>query len=53
MGDAVCKLCGDPITDYVGMWCFGCRAYVCDDHPQTIWGEHNPEDHDKTGGDDE
>lgn len=44
-----CRLCGEDIEDVEGMWCFGCKSFICDDHPQSPWGRHDPEAHDTDG----
>jgi hypothetical protein len=53
MNEVECKLCGEPIKEYVeGSWCFGCKAFICDNHPQRPWGKHLPEAHDAVDSDD-
>ena len=41
-----CKLCREEIVDDVDAWCYGCRAYICDEHPYMPWGKHDIEEHD-------
>lgn len=45
VADSECFLCGSGIFED-GLFCFGCRTYICSQHPQTPWGRHKPEDHD-------
>lgn len=40
-----CTLCGGTVHPE-NDWCFGCRSFVCIDHPQTPFGTHEAEDHD-------
>jgi hypothetical protein len=44
-----CFLCENFIgdTDTDSLYCFGCRTFICPEHPQTPWGTHMPDDHDK------
>lgn len=42
-----CFLCDNFIEDTNSLYCFGCRTFICPDHPQTPWGTHMPDDHDK------
>jgi hypothetical protein len=45
-----CKLCGNEIKNTEDSWCYGCKAFICEDHPNNdVWGGHNPEDHDRNG----
>lgn len=37
-----CRLCDGTPAD----WCYGCRAYICDNHYDNPWGPHDREDHD-------
>jgi hypothetical protein len=57
MDEVKCKLCGEPIKEYEeyveGSFCFGCKAFICEDHPQSPWGKHLPGAHDAVDGDDE
>lgn len=39
-----CALCDRDCTD--DDYCSGCMAYVCDAHPGTPMGEHEPGAHD-------
>jgi len=42
-----CYLC-DAECD-IDDWCFGCRHFICDDHPETLVGGHDPREHDGEG----
>ena len=53
MKEAECKLCGELIADVPGEWCFGCKSFICEHHPNNPWGGHNPSDHDRVGGPEE
>ena len=38
-----CYLCGRTVDSE--NWCFGCKHYICEDHPCDPWGSHDPVDH--------
>jgi hypothetical protein len=45
-----CFLCGKDIADVEfcqEAYCYGCRTFICEDHPQNPWGRHRPEAHDE------
>jgi hypothetical protein len=45
--DPACRLCGEPV-DVLEDWCFGCRAWVCEDcvgDRMLIVGTHKVTDH--------
>jgi hypothetical protein len=43
-----CHLCDRLIEDDES-YCYGCRTFICEGHPQTPWGRHQPQEHDSTG----
>jgi hypothetical protein len=45
--DPPCFLCENPIKLTDDQYCFGCRTFICPEHPQTPWGPHEPDDHDR------
>jgi len=44
----LCHLCG-RLIEGDELYCYGCRAFICEGHPQTPWGRHQPQEHDSTG----
>lgn len=53
MKEPECKLCGELIADVPGEWCFGCKAFICENHWNSPWGAHEPKAHDGTGDEEE
>lgn len=41
-----CFLC-DTLIEDDDSYCYGCRVFICAEHPQTPWGRHEPEAHDE------
>lgn len=41
-----CFLC-ENVIEGDDSYCYGCRVFVCTEHPQTPWGRHEPEAHDE------
>jgi hypothetical protein len=47
-GDRRCGLCGESCE--ADQFCNGCRFYICEDHNQSPWGEHDVTDHELPEG---
>lgn len=45
VSEDVCYLCQNPVKSE-DAWCYGCKRFICEDHPGFIFGSHEPEDHD-------
>lgn len=50
MGET-CYLCNRWAGD--DEWCYGCRHYICSNHPTSLLGDHEARDHDAIGSDEE
>jgi len=42
--DEQCFLCKDQTEGSVE-WCYGCKHYICDHHPNDVFGGHKASEH--------